>query len=84
VPLKDTTKSLYLYEAVKIRVKRFYLTFVSVSGTATDDALATVGKKRRIYITNRRQRNCHQQLTFDEVPLRCTSRKSMRESFTIC
>ena len=45
MPLKDTTKSLYLYEAVKIRVKRFYLTFVSVSGTATDDALATVGKK---------------------------------------
>ena len=30
VPLKDTTKSLDLYEAVEITLKRFSLTFVNI------------------------------------------------------
>ena len=45
VPLKDTTKSLDLYEAVKITLKWFSLTFVNISGIATDGALVMNGKK---------------------------------------
>jgi len=33
VTLKDKTKSLYLYEAVKTTLKRFSLSFDSVSGS---------------------------------------------------
>jgi len=45
VLLKDTTKSLYLYEAVKITLMWFSLTFVSISGIASDGALVAVGEK---------------------------------------
>ena len=50
VPLKDTTKSLDLYEAVKKKKntsKGFYLTFIHIFGIATDGALMVVGKKKR-------------------------------------
>lgn len=45
VPLKDTTKSLNLHEAVKNTLRRFSLTFDNISGIATDGAPAMVGKK---------------------------------------
>jgi len=45
VPLKDTTKSLDLYEAVKNTLKLFSLTFVDISGIATDSFLVMVGKE---------------------------------------
>ena len=45
VPLKDTTKSLDLYEAVKITIKQFSLTFVNISGIATDSAPVMRGKR---------------------------------------
>ena len=45
VLLKDTIQSLDLYEAVKITLKWFSLTFVNISGIATDGAPAVVGKK---------------------------------------
>lgn len=45
MPLKDTTKSVELYEAVKITLERFSLTFVNISDIiSTDGALAMVGK----------------------------------------
>ena len=44
VPLKDTTKSLDLYEAVKITLKCFPLTFVNISGIATDGVPVMVQK----------------------------------------
>lgn len=45
VPLKDTAKSLHMYEAVKITLKWFSLTFVSISDITTDGALVMAGKK---------------------------------------
>lgn len=45
VPLKDTSKSLDIHEAVKITLKWFSLTFVKISGIVTDGAPAVVGKK---------------------------------------
>jgi hypothetical protein len=45
VPLRDTTKSSDLYEAVKITLKRFSLSFSNISGIATDGAPAMIGKK---------------------------------------
>lgn len=45
MPLKDTAKSLHTYEAVKIKLKWFSLTFVSISDIATDGALVMAGKK---------------------------------------
>jgi len=45
VPLNNTTKSLGLDEALKIALKWFSLTFVNISGIATDCTLAIVGKK---------------------------------------
>ena len=42
VPLKDTTKSLDLYEAVKITLKWFSSTLVNISGIAADGAPAMV------------------------------------------
>ena len=45
VPLRDTTKYLDLYEAVKNTLKLFSLTFVDISGIATDSFLVMVGKK---------------------------------------
>ena len=38
MPLKDTTKSRGLYEAVKIMLKRFSLSIVNISDTVTDGA----------------------------------------------
>lgn len=43
VPLKNTTKSLDLCEAVKITLKQFSLAFVSRTVTATDGAPAMSG-----------------------------------------
>lgn len=42
VPLKYTTKSLDLYEAVKITLKWFSSTLVNISGIAADGAPAMV------------------------------------------
>lgn len=44
LPLRNTTKSLDLYEAVKITLKPFSFTFASRSGRATDGAPMVVGK----------------------------------------
>ena len=44
LPLKYSTKSLDLYEAVKITLKPFSFTFSSRSGRATDCAPMVVGK----------------------------------------
>ena len=54
VPLNGTTQFLDLYEAVQTTLKLFSLTFVNISGVATDGALVMAGKKRRTYKTNRR------------------------------
>ena len=45
VPLKDTTKSIDLYNAVKMTLKRFSLTLDNISGITTDGAPAMIGKK---------------------------------------
>ncbi|KAG8234409.1 hypothetical protein J437_LFUL012794 [Ladona fulva] len=45
VPLKDTTRSVDLYEAVKATLARFSLTIDKMSGIVTDGAPAMVGKK---------------------------------------
>ena len=45
VPLKGTTKSRDLYEAVKKMLKRFSLSIANTSGTATGHAPAVVGKR---------------------------------------
>lgn len=45
VPLKDTTKSLILHEAVKNTMQRFSLTCDNISGIVTDGAPAMVGKR---------------------------------------
>lgn len=45
MPLKDTTKSRDLYEAVKNMLKQFSLSFVNICDIATDGALAMVGKR---------------------------------------
>ena len=50
MPLKDTTKSLDLYEAVKRKKntsKGFYLTFIHIFGIATDGASVMVGQRVR-------------------------------------
>jgi len=44
VPLRDTTKSLDLCEAVKATLKQFSLTSVNISGIA-DGTLVKTGKK---------------------------------------
>ena len=51
VPLKKTTKSLYLYEAVKITLKQFSLAFINISGIAADAALAIVGRREGLLIS---------------------------------
>lgn len=44
--LKDKTKSLHLYEAVKVMLKQFSLTLVNnVSGIAIDGAPTMICKK---------------------------------------
>lgn len=46
VSFKDTTKSTDLLKAVKKNIlKWFSLTFVNISGIATDGTLTMVGKK---------------------------------------
>ncbi|XP_041419118.1 general transcription factor II-I repeat domain-containing protein 2-like [Xenopus laevis] len=45
VPLKDTTKSRDLYEAVKNMLNRYSLSFVNISGIVTDGAPAMVGRR---------------------------------------
>ena len=45
VPLKDTTKSRDLYEAVKNTLKRCSLSIVNISGIATNGAPAMIGKR---------------------------------------
>ena len=45
VPLKDTTKSRDLYEAVKNTLKRFSLSSVSIAGRVTDGAPVVAGKR---------------------------------------
>lgn len=45
--LNDVTLSLDLYEAIKITLKRFSLTYVIISSIATDYAIAMAGKKER-------------------------------------
>ncbi|KAG8238937.1 hypothetical protein J437_LFUL000775, partial [Ladona fulva] len=45
IPLKDTTRSVDLYEAVKAR---FFLTINSMSSIVTDGAPVVVGKKERL------------------------------------
>lgn len=46
VPLKDTTQSLDLYEAVETTSKWFSLIFVNISDSAANDAPVVVGKKK--------------------------------------
>ena len=46
MPLQDTTKSLDLYEAVKITLKWFSLTLVNISGIGTDGTPVIVVKKQ--------------------------------------
>ena len=48
VPLKDPNKSLDLYEAVKITLQGFSLTFANLSGISTDDVSAMKSKKKRL------------------------------------
>lgn len=81
VPLKDPNKSLDLYEAVKIILQGFSLTFANLSGISTDDASAMKSKKKETYKINTRQCSCHQQLMFDEISLHLTSRKCACKSF---
>ena len=45
VPLKDTTKSRDLHEAVKNMLKRFSLSIVNISGRVTDGAPVMLGKR---------------------------------------
>ena len=45
LPLKVTTKSTDLYEAIKDMLKQFSLSIVHVSGTATDGAPVMAGKR---------------------------------------
>ncbi|XP_067123968.1 general transcription factor II-I repeat domain-containing protein 2-like [Centruroides vittatus] len=45
VPLKDTTKSRDLYEAVKKTLMRFSLSLSNISGVITDGAPAMIGRK---------------------------------------
>lgn len=45
MPLKPTTKSLVLYETLKITFKRFFLTFVSIPDIP-DDTLLITGKEQ--------------------------------------
>lgn len=45
VPLKDITKSLDFYEAIKTTLKYFSLILVNISCTATDGALEKVKKR---------------------------------------
>ena len=45
VPLKDTTQSRDLYEAVKNMLKWLSLSIINISGIVTDGALAMVGKR---------------------------------------
>ena len=45
VPLKDTTQSRDLYEAVKNMLKQFSLSIVHVSGTVTDGAPVMAGER---------------------------------------
>ena len=44
VPLKDTTKSRDLYEAVKNMLKWFFWSIVNISGIVNDGAPAMVGE----------------------------------------
>lgn len=82
VPLKDPNKSLDLYEAVKITLQGFSLTFANLSGISTDDASAMKSKKKKeTYKINTRQCSCHQQLMFDEISLHLTSRECACKSF---
>lgn len=46
MPVKDTTKSSKLYEAVKIILKQVSLTFFNISNIATDGALVIAGKRK--------------------------------------
>ena len=46
MPLKDTTKSRDLYEAVKDMLKWFSMSIVNISGIVTDGAPAMVGKRK--------------------------------------
>ncbi|KMQ83319.1 general transcription factor ii-i repeat domain-containing protein 2-like protein [Lasius niger] len=48
VPLKNTTKSVDLYEAVKATLARFSLTIDNLYGIVTDGVPAMVGKKERL------------------------------------
>ena len=48
LPLRNTTKSLDLYEAVKITLKQYSLKLVNISDIATDDVSVMVGKKDAI------------------------------------
>ena len=45
MPLKNSTTSTDLHEAVKIRLKWYSLTLVNVSGIDTDSTLAMVSKQ---------------------------------------
>ena len=45
VPLKDTTKSRDLYEAVKNMLKQFSLSTVNIPGRVTDGALVMAGER---------------------------------------
>ena len=72
VPLKDTTKSLDLYEAVKITLKQFSLTLVSMSGIATDGAPGMVGKKEELIKLIEDDAIAISNSTFDEMSLHCT------------
>jgi len=46
VPLNGTTQFLDLYEAVQTTLKLFSLTFVNISGTATDETWQWLVKKK--------------------------------------
>jgi len=80
VLLKDTAKSLDLYEAVAIMWKQCSLTLVSVSGIATDGAPVMVGLTERLQI-DQRWCSCHWELKLDDISLHRTSRKFMCKIF---
>jgi len=77
---EDRTKYIDLYEVVKITLKCFPLTFVNISGIATDGIPEMVGKKK-VLIKVIEDYICCWQLTSEEISLQCASRKPMCKSF---